>query len=194
MLTPDSPFYDWFGLNNRLFLWLNGWRTPVLDALMVAASGLGHPRMYPVYIAIALWVAWRKPRLLPMRNPVVFAFGYALVSVVIVPLAKAMLDFPRPSTVLGERAIVLDGADPLHAFPSGHAAFAVLAASALAPGAPRSVRIALITVAIVVCVSRVSLGAHFPADVVGGAAIGALAVAMLRRVFRAPASRTGVTT
>ncbi len=96
-----------------------------------------------------------------------------------VPALKRAFDFPRPVKVLGEAAVTLVGrSDEMHAFPSGHAAFAVLIAASLAPGSTRPVRGALAAFALLVCASRISVGAHFPADVVGGALV-ALAIAAL---------------
>ncbi len=185
MPTPDHPLYDWFGLNAALFGLINAVHAPLLDRLMLAASGLGHPRMFAFYIAVALWLSWRRPDVLPWRNTVVFAFGYAVLSQVLVPILKGALDFPRPITVLGAQARVLGENDALHALPSGHATFAVLLACALTPGMPRPARVALTVFAVLVCVSRVSVGAHFPADVAWGAVLAALTVAALQRVFRA---------
>ncbi len=85
---------------------------------------------------------------------------------------KSSLDFPRPIIAMGSDTVTILG-DPetSGAFPSGHAAFAVLVAASLMPGASRATQLALGVGAILVCLSRVWVGAHFPADVVGGALI-----------------------
>lgn len=183
MLSPASPLYDWFGLNTWLFRVVNAIDLPLLDAVMRAASGLAHPRLYPFYVAFALWLSWRRPDVLPRRNTVVFAFSYVAVSLLLVPALKSALDFPRPGAVLGAAARVVADHDAAHALPSGHAAFAVLAACALSPGTPRRLRWGLAAFAVLASVSRVVLGAHFPADVVWGALLSALVVWVLRRAF-----------
>lgn len=178
-MTPQALWYDWSGLNAQVFRLLNGWHAPWLDAAMAAASALGHPSLYPIYVAIALLWSRARPASLPTRNVAVFAVGYVLTSVLAVPALKRAFDFPRPVQALGEAAVTLVGrSDELHAFPSGHAAFAVLMAASLGPGSTRAVRWALVGFALLVCVSRVSVGAHFPADVVAGALL-ALAIAAL---------------
>lgn len=186
MTGAVHPAYDWFGLNGQLFALVNDVRAPALDALMLSASALGHPRLYPFYVALALWISWRRPDVLPRRNLVVFAAAFALVSALIVPVLKDLLDLPRPLAVLGARAHVLAEQELGHAFPSGHAAFATLLACALAPGTPRIARAAFVLYAVLVGLSRISLGAHFPADVLAGATIGWAVVGALNRVMRAP--------
>ncbi len=157
---------------------------------MVALSALGHPNLYPFHLAIALWCSLRWPAVLALRNVVVFAIGFAFVSSLLVPMMKSQFDFPRPAAALGRGAVTLVGPqDAVHSFPSGHAAFAVLAAAALAPGAPIAVRIALTVFAVLVCVSRISVGAHFPADVVAGALLSLAVVAALRGAIRAEVAR-----
>ncbi len=174
MLAPDSVVYDWFGSNRALFLFVNGIRAPLLDPLIAGLNLVGDPRMFPFYVATMLVVAWRRPASMPASNVATFAVSYALVSALIVPVMKAAFDFPRPAEALGGRSVAVLGDPGIGpAFPSGHAAFAVLTACSLLPGAPRRARIVLVACAVLVCIARVSSGAHFPADVVAGALIAA---------------------
>jgi membrane-associated phospholipid phosphatase len=173
----ENHFYDWFGFNKNLFLLINKVHAPLLDQAALLITRLGHPALYPFYMAAALLLAWRHPSRLPQKNVVVFALSYAITSALIVPAIKAILDFPRPLAVLGEHAVIILGnPELLHSFPSGHAAFAVLMAASLAPGISRRGKIALVIFALLVCLSRILVGAHFPADILGGAAISLLVV------------------
>jgi membrane-associated phospholipid phosphatase len=178
--STGNPMYDWFGLNRELFLFINGLHTPFLDWLMVSASAIGHPRMYPFYMAVLLLLHWRG-RAVALRGLATLAIAYPTISMAIVPVMKASLDFPRPIAALGPDAVTILGeVETNGAFPSGHAAFAVLIAASLMPGASRATRLALAVGAILVCLSRVWVGAHFPADVVGGALISIAGVAAIR--------------
>lgn len=181
MFTSDSAVYDWFGLNRGLFLFVNGLHAPIVDSLMVAVSWLGHPRLFPFYVTAMLVLAWRTPRWMPLRKIVVFALSYMLTSVLIIPIIKTAFNFPRPAELLGDQVITVLGDSEIgYSFPSGHSAFAVLTAWSLMPGVTRRTRIALVMFATLVCISRVSIGAHFPADVVVGAAIAVAVVSCVR--------------
>jgi membrane-associated phospholipid phosphatase len=177
MAAAGSALYNWFGLNRGLFLALNRSHAPVLDQFMLVITWLGHPRLFPFYITAALVMTWRWPAVLPQRNILVFALSYVIVSMVLVPWAKAALDLPRPLAVLGPQAVtVLGHPDPLHSFPSGHAAYATLMAVSLAGEIPLPGQLGLAAFAFLVCVSRIFVGAHFPADVAAGVGISLLVV------------------
>ncbi len=179
-----QALYDWWGFNVTLFEHINGFHWPAFDNLMLVVTTLGHPNLYPFYLAAALWRAWRRPGGAPLRNVLTLTIAYPLVSVLAVPALKGWMDFPRPLSALGTDAVVVIGtADPAHSFPSGHAAFAALLAASLMPGASTGARILLSAFAVLVCLSRISVGAHFPADVVGGALLAIGAAAIVRRVL-----------
>lgn len=179
--------YDWFGLNVALFHLINGLHAVWWDDLMLAMTWLGDHNRYPFYLAVALVTAYARPRTFPLRNVLVFAIGNAFTGIII-PLLKPGIDFPRPLLALGHDAVVVVGEPELHhSFPSGHATFVVLLAAALGPGMSRPTKAACWFFAALVCLSRVAVGAHFPADVVGGAliALAAFAIALaLTRLLR----------
>ena len=166
-------WYAWGGKNAALFLWVNhlgnGW---FWDHLALAGTALGNHALYPIYAALALGVALKRPQILSTRAVLVFLCGYLLEWAVIAGI-KPWLDFPRPVEVLGAGAVHVLGAPQLwHGFPSGHAAFAFLLLGSLAPGANWPLRVALGLFALWVAWARMAVGAHFPADVLGGALIG----------------------
>ena len=163
-----NNIYDWFGINQGIFLSINTIHTPALDQFMLFVTFLGHPRLFPFYIASILLLMWLKPAMMPQRNVVTFAVSYIVTAIFFVPLLKTFFDYPRPLIVLGKQNVtVLGTPDTLHSFPSGHSAFAILLAASLIPGIPRPGKIALVIFSLLVCVSRIAVGAHFPADIVG---------------------------
>jgi undecaprenyl-diphosphatase len=114
-------------------------------------------------------------------------WGTFLLTVVAVALAdwsatglKALVDRPRPPERYAEpKPLVPVPHDS--SFPSGHAATSFAAATMLSFAFPRLAP-ALLVLAAAVAFSRVYVGVHYPLDVIGGAALGALIAIALRRL------------
>jgi len=148
--------------------------------MMLAVTHAGSARAFPYWIAGALLIALFRPALMSQLNAAAFALGFAATGVLL-PWLKSAVDFPRPVTALGRDLVIVVGPDSLAAsFPSGHAAFVVLMAATLGPGTSPPIQWALWIFAAVVGFSRVAVGAHFPADIAGGALLG-LAVGIIVR-------------
>lgn len=189
-MSPDNPLYAWGGLNRLLFLWINGFHSTYWDALMLTMTALGDHANYPVYIALALLLSAWRPLWLPRNNVLIFGVGYVISGLIVMQI-KPLLDFPRPLLALGSHWVQVVGRPELHySFPSGHATFAVLLAASLSYQSARPLRWLLWGFALLVCLSRPALGAHFPVDVLGGALIAWLTVYSLRwfhqRIFQEP--------
>jgi undecaprenyl-diphosphatase len=110
-------------------------------------------------IALVLALLWRRPWILV---PVAIADATADLSA---SALKALIPRHRPRL----HTLV----PPLHdhSFPSGHAATSFACATVLASLAPR-VRLPLFALAVLIALSRLYVGVHFPLDVLGGAALG----------------------
>jgi undecaprenyl-diphosphatase len=105
-------------------------------------------------------------------NPVAHMAGTGVVCTLLYKWLKSKTSRPRPFAVeSGVRA----GADPLDAFsfPSGHTLHAV-AFSAVAVAYYPMLVVLLAPFTLLVALSRVVLGLHYPSDVLAGAALGAL--------------------
>jgi undecaprenyl-diphosphatase len=99
------------------------------------------------------------------------AMATLVISHVIVQLVKRTVGRPRPARVLGEVALVVE--PDQFSFPSGHAAAAMSVAIVYSFSFP-ALAGALIPIAMLVGVSRVCLGVHYPGDVLIGQLIAAL--------------------
>ena len=97
-------------------------------------------------------------------------------------MARVMKDLanqPRPMAVI--RGLDTHGypVEPLgNAYPSAHTALFVGAGCALWPWMRWPQRIVAVAIAVLVGCNRIYIGAHWPVDVVGGAAIGMFAGAI----------------
>lgn len=149
------------GLNRLGTVW------PALWA-MLSVAGLG------LSAFIVLAASHRGPHRRAMR-PVAallwcFPVGGALTHVL-----KRLIEHPRPAAALGVDQIVVIGEPLLRgAMPSGHAVttMAVLGLCLLAWRLTRWQRAGLLGLALLVMVSRVAVGAHWPADLCVGAGLG----------------------
>jgi signal peptidase II len=98
----------------------------------------------------------------------VFSIAY-LLDALLVGALKPLLDFPRPPLALPPGSVHIIGvAEYHHSLPSGHSSFAMLIVASLWPILKGRWRVAGSSVVLWVGISRVSLGAHFPADVMAG--------------------------
>lgn len=175
-LHPDSSWYAWHGWNGRLFLAINhAGDNPVWNSAARLGTALGDHHLLPVYLGLMLTLAMRWPRLVPLPNVLVYAWANLLLFISIYAILKPWADFPRPLAVFGTQMVhVLGEPKFTHSFPSGHAAFASVLATTLALSSSRRWGMVLALFAIWVAWSRIAVGAHFPADVVGGLLVGFL--------------------
>lgn len=184
-------FYDWGGGNVWLFHCINNVRFPGLDSLMLLGTTLGDHMLFPLYLgAVAVFglVVTNTPVQDNSRHRIrvsrwmaaiaVFSLAYVLDAALLGYL-KPLLDFPRPPLALPPGSLNIIGLPEYHhSLPSGHSSFAMLVAASLWPVLNRNWRIAATIYVLWVGISRVSLGAHFPADVMAGF-LSSLAVVLL---------------
>jgi membrane-associated phospholipid phosphatase len=184
-------FYDWGGLNVWLFHLINRFHNAPLDQLMLWGTALGEHSHFPVYLAVlgvvGVTVAGRNPQrpTLPWLIAIgVFAVAFNLDGWLLDWL-KPYLDFPRPPLALPSGTVHVVGVVQLHhSLPSGHSSFAMLCAASVWPLLSRPGRSLAAILVIWVGLSRVSLGAHFPADVLAGFISSLLLVWISRSLFR----------
>jgi membrane-associated phospholipid phosphatase len=103
----------------------------------------------------------------------------------IATLVKAFVQHGRPQTLL-DNVYIFDIPDRGLGYVSGHSAVAVALATVASPFLGRRARRIAWTLAGLVCVARVYVGSHLPLDVLGGAALGWAAGALVLLVFGAP--------
>jgi glycosyltransferase 2 family protein len=100
-------------------------------------------------------------------------------------LVKEFVQRGRPQTLL-DNVHILFVPDRGLGYVSGHSAVAVSLATVASPFLGRRARRVAWTLAALVCVARIYVGSHLPFDVLGGAALGWAAGALVLLVFGAP--------
>lgn len=183
-MTAASPLYLWGGLNREIFLWINQSGGPWKDQIALAGTWVGDHRWYPIAIALAFSLALLRPQWLAPHRVLVLSWAY-LLNWAAIAVLKPLLNFPRPLAALGPHWVhVLGRPEFQHSFPSGHAAWVFLLLGSLSPGAIWPLRLLLLLLALWVAWARVAVGAHFPADVLGGALIGLACAALASLLLR----------
>ena len=99
-----------------------------------------------------------------------------IVATLIVNILKYYLDIPRPPAIFDNNTINIIG--PVlykHSFPSGHAV-TIFTLTGILMFYFRSLflRISLILLALLIGISRIAVGVHWPVDVLAGAGLGSL--------------------
>lgn len=166
-------------LDRSLFFLINrSGRNPILDWAMPVISGKGGYLLIPVGLLV-LYIIFRgsaRSRWMIFALASVAAMGDSLSTFVL----KPFFGRPRPYSVLENIFVykeqwILSDSIPAHAtlsFPSNHAVNIGAIAAILIYFYPRLWPLPA-ALALLVCVSRVYLGLHYPADVMFGLAVGA---------------------
>ena len=162
-----------------LLSWLNGFagHAPWLDAVMIACTT--YSPMIVALVLVGCWVCWRPA----WQRAAVVATCAALLALGVGQLIGLALPRARPFTVLPVTLLMAHAPDP--SFPSDHATLA-FAVTAVLVTVSRTLGAWLAVLSVLVMVSRVYLGVHYPTDVLGGAALGVLGAWVTLRLVRAP--------
>lgn len=171
--------------------WVEAQRSELATEVMLGVTMLADWRvLFPLAVIMLAYLAVVREG----RLAVVLASAFA-ATLTFVPLVKLLVQRSRPTQLY-------NGAEAF-SFPSGHAthatvilgAAALLVASSLTPRLRKLVYGGTAVLVLVVSLSRVYLGAHWPTDVIAGMLFGAVVlilVAALTRNQRLGMKRTGL--
>jgi membrane-associated phospholipid phosphatase len=149
-------------------IWLQTFSNPFLDALFKAITSMGDEEFYLILLPLVYWCfdKWLGARL---------AFLFLLSSYINTGL-KDLFGAPRPFQFAPHRVRAIVKAKG-YGFPSGHSQGSATVWGYLATQVRRGFWVVGIGLPLLIGLSRMYLGVHFPGDVLGGWAIGAVCVA-----------------
>lgn len=160
----------------QILYWFESIRMPILDELMLAVTHLGEETAFLAITLIVFWCIDKK------RGFFLMAVGF--LGTMANQFLKLHCRVPRP-WVLDENFTILEAARAQatgYSFPSGHSQTAVGTFSAIAVTSKnRVVKYLCITLAVLVPVSRMYVGVHTPWDVLVGAGMALIFVALLQK-------------
>jgi undecaprenyl-diphosphatase len=163
--------------DRAVLLAVNRAHFPALDTGMMLASD--RLVWFPAYAVLIGWLVYHFRRRAALLLPLVVA-AVALADSITSRIFKPYFGRPRPchDAALFAQLHLPDGCGGQFGFLSSHAAnsmaLAVFMTTVLPAGRFRALKIGLFFWAFLLSYSRMYLGAHYPTDVLGGAAIGAL--------------------
>lgn len=151
-----------------VLLWLQSARSPVVDAFFVWYTQLGNAGLVWIVLSLVM-VLFRRTRKTGVLALLTLLLGFVCCNLTIKPLVART----RPWLVLEGLRVLVAEHDP-HSFPSGHTCAAFAAAGIWWRGLPRRWGNAALALAVLMGVSRLYVGVHFPSDVLAGALLGSM--------------------
>ena len=164
-------------LDDVLEQWIVGHRWPPLNRPLAILSEAGRHGVLWVVLGGGLGLLGQMRVRGLLQLLAALAFAWAISDRVLKPLAERRRPFAR------HRELRVIGRRPHDSsFPSSHAALAVAGASVLAHWVPAGVGVWW-AAAGGIMYARIYLGDHYPLDVAGGAAVGAIAALCAAWIF-----------
>ena len=161
--------WEWLaGLEGGVLIWFQETlRGPVQDALVMGFTSLGNSGILFIAIGLILLLS-KKTRRVGVAVLVALLIGFLITNLTLKPLISR----PRPWLDV-EGLVNLVGESAYRSFPSGHSTSAFAFSFAVWYGTRKKwPKWVAMIVAILMGLSRLYVGVHYPTDIVGGILVG----------------------
>ena len=164
-------FLDIFGTDRDILLYVQDhMRGGIFDGFFSAITHLGDAGIFWL-ILTAILLCFKKTRKAGLFSAAALAGSVLLNNVIL----KNLIGRTRPYEMIEELHLLkglTEAGDP--SFPSGHTAASFASCVAILPNVRKRWWAPLILMAVLISVSRVYIGIHYPSDIVGGLVSGVL--------------------
>lgn len=141
-------------------------RTPFLNTVMKVITSLGNAGILWIVLAV-LFLCMKKYRKTGAMMGLALVFGLVITNM----LLKNAVARIRPYEVIeGLNCIIKHPSD--WSFPSGHSTSSIAASVVMLKTMPKKIGIPALILGIIISLSRLYVGVHYPSDVVCGILIG----------------------
>ena len=168
-------------IERAILLWIqNSLRCDLLTPVMRFITTLGNGGMFWIALTLLLMI-FRRTRRVGVYCAASMLLTLLVVNLCIKPLAART----RPYELIQGLEILVSRPHD-YSFPSGHAANSLTCAWTIFRLAPKKYGVPALVLAVLIALSRLYVGVHFPTDVLAGAAIGILMSEIALRALRRP--------
>ena len=157
------------GFDEQALVWIaQNIRSSVLDPIVIFYTKLGNVGLLFIVLTLALLV-FKSTRKAGLSSVCAMLIGLVVVNLTVKPLVAR----PRPWDAMTDFVSLVTEKD--FSFPSGHTTVAFAFALTVCLAAPkRWMKITAVCIAVLMGLSRLYVGVHFPTDVLAGAVFGSL--------------------
>ena len=158
-------------LDGQILLWIQELRTDWLTAFFTTVTHLGDGGILWILAGVVLLIP-KKTR----KAGIAVLAALVLSALVVNLLLKPIVARIRPYEVVEGLRLLVDPAHD-HSFPSGHSSSSMAAATAMFKALPHRMRLlrwGVMVLGVLICISRLYIGIHYPTDILCGAALGVL--------------------
>lgn len=167
-------------LDSALLLWFQSIRQEWMTPFWKLVTSLGDGGWFWIALALML-LCFCKTRKAGLAALLALAVGALITNILLKPAFARI----RPYEVIDGLTLLVE-AQKDFSFPSGHSCASFAAATALWGHLPRRVCTGLLLLAVLVALSRLYVGVHYPSDVLGGIMVGTAAGCLAHKAVKPP--------